>query len=212
MPNDVAQNRNTTLAADTSAGRSAGSVTVRNTWRGLAPSAAAASAGRASRDSQLAPTARITTATLKKMRPATIATGVPSRPTKPSGPASPSSWRNATPTTTVGSTNGTRSNARISPRPRKSSRCRAYAAGMPSSSDATVARPADHTVNQTTRRVRGRASTSSTRAGVERPVGPEPLGQHPGHRQHEEDAEHQHRPDGQPEDPGDASHAGVTAR
>ena len=73
-PNAVAQNRNTTLAADTMAGRSAGSVTVRNTCAGEAPSAAAASAGRGSSDSQAAPTARITTETLKKTTPATIAT------------------------------------------------------------------------------------------------------------------------------------------
>ena len=36
-PKAVAQNRNTTLAADTIVGRSAGKVTVRNTWAGLAP-------------------------------------------------------------------------------------------------------------------------------------------------------------------------------
>ena len=41
---------------------------------------------------------------------ATIATGVPSSPRRPSGPPSPSSWRKATPTTTVGSTNGTKVN------------------------------------------------------------------------------------------------------
>ena len=56
-PNEVAQNRNTTLADDTIAGRSAGRVTVRNTWNGLAPSAAAASPGRGSSDAQAAPTA-----------------------------------------------------------------------------------------------------------------------------------------------------------
>ena len=55
MPKAVAQKRNTTLAADTIAGRSAGSVTVRSTCVGVAPRAAAASAGRGSRPSQAPP-------------------------------------------------------------------------------------------------------------------------------------------------------------
>ena len=109
IPNAVAQNRNTTLAAETIAGRSAGRVTVRNTCHGVAPRVAAAWPGRGSSDSQAAPTTRITTATLKNTSPATMATAVSSRPRNPSGPAAPSSCRNATPTTTVGSTNGTSS-------------------------------------------------------------------------------------------------------
>ena len=161
-PNDVAQNRNSTLAAETSAGRSDGKVTVRNTWAGVAPSAAAASPGLGSSDSQVVPTARITTATLKKVRPAMIATGVPSRPRKPSGPDSPTSSRNATPTTTVGSTNGTSSSARMTLRKGKSSRCRTYAAGRPSTTEQTVASPADQTVNHSTRWVRDRPRTSRT--------------------------------------------------
>ena len=130
MPNAVAQKRKTTLAEETTAGRSIGQVTVRKTWAGEAPSAAAASPGRASSPSQAAPTPRITTATLKKTRPMTIPTAVPSRSTRPpvratTGPDSPSSWRKATPTTTVGSTNGTSSAARTAPRPGQRSRCRA---------------------------------------------------------------------------------------
>ena len=147
----MAQKRNTTLAAPTSAGRRAGKVTVRNTWAGLAPSAAAASPGRGSSDSQAAPTARITTATLKKVRPAMIAAGVPSSPRKPSGPDSPTSSRNATPTTTVGSTNGTSSSARTTLRNGKASRWRTYAAGSPSTTLASVATVADQSVNHSTR-------------------------------------------------------------
>ena len=118
MPKAVAQKRNTTVAADTIAGRNAGSVTVRSTCVGVAPKAAAASAGRGSRPSQAPPTTRITTAALKNTSPAMIAAGVPSRPRKPSGPLSPSSWRKATPTTTVGSTNGASMAARSTRPPR----------------------------------------------------------------------------------------------
>ena len=141
MPNAVAQKRKTTLAAPTIAGRSAGSVTVRSTCHGDAPSAAAAWPGRGSSDSHATPTVRTTTATLKKTSPQMIATGVPSRPRKPSGPPSPSSWRKATPTTTVGSTNGTSSAARTAARPGSASRCRAYAAGSPRTTDSSVATP-----------------------------------------------------------------------
>ncbi len=119
----MAQKRNTTLAAETTAGRSAGTVTVQNTWAGLAPSAAAASPGLRSRDSHPAPTVRMTTATLKKTSPATMAAGVPARPRPANGPPSPISRSKATPTTTVGSTKGTSSAARTTARPRKRSRC-----------------------------------------------------------------------------------------
>ena len=173
-PNAVAQNRKTTLAAETIVGRSAGSVTVRNTCAGEAPSAAAASPGRRSSVSQAAPTVRITTATLKNTRPARIATGVPSKPRNPSGPASPSSCRNATPTTTVGSTNGTSSAARTTDRNGNASRCSAYAAGSPSSTDSAVATAEVHSVNHTTRPTRGRPSTSTTAPGSKTPSGQKP--------------------------------------
>ena len=75
MPKAVAQKRKTTVAAETSAGRSAGRVTSRSTCHGEAPRAAAASAGRGSSDSQAPPTTRITTEALKNTRPATIAAG-----------------------------------------------------------------------------------------------------------------------------------------
>ena len=172
-------------------------MTVRNTCAGVAPRAAAASPGRGSSDSQVAPTARITTATLKKVSPAMIATGVPSRPRKPSGPDSPTSSRKATPTTTVGSTNGTSSSARMTPRNGNASRCRTYAAGSPSSSEHRVASPADQTVNHSTRWVRGRGQHLEHAAGVEPAVDEEAPADHPADRQHEEDGEHQHRPEGQ---------------
>ena len=72
-PNDVAQNRKTTLAADTIPGSSAGRVTVRSTRQGLAPRAAAASSRRRSIASQNAPTVRTTTLMLKNTSAATIA-------------------------------------------------------------------------------------------------------------------------------------------
>lgn len=62
VPNAVAQNRNTSEAADVSAGVSAGSVTVRNARAGDAPSDRAACSGRGSRRSHSPPTVRTTTA------------------------------------------------------------------------------------------------------------------------------------------------------
>ena len=162
------------LAAPTIAGRRAGSVTVRSTCHGDAPSAAAACPGRGSSASQATPTVRTTTATLKKTSPQTMATGVPSRPSEPSGPPSPSSWRKATPTTTVGRTNGTSSAARTAARPGRASRWRAYAAGRPRTTARMVATPEVHTVNQATRCTRGRASTSSTAPGAKRPSSQNP--------------------------------------
>ncbi len=174
MPNAVAQKRNTTLAAETIAGRSAGRVTDRNTCHGVAPRVAAAWPGRGSRDSQAAPTTRITTATLKNTSPATMATAVWSRPRNPSGPASPSSCRKATPTTTVGSTNGTSRTARTARRPGRSRRYNTCAAGRPSSTAIAVPAAADQTVNQSTRCTRGRASTSRTPPGSNSPSGQKP--------------------------------------
>ena len=71
----MAQKRKTTLAAETIGPASAGSVTVRKTWPGEAPSAAAASPGRGSRLSQAVPTVRTTTARLKNASAAMIAAG-----------------------------------------------------------------------------------------------------------------------------------------
>ena len=49
------------------------------------------------------------------------------------------------------------------------------------------------------------------RARGEAPVGDEPLGDHAAHRQHEEQAEHQHRPSGQQQEAGDALHRDTTS-
>ena len=173
-PNEVAQNRNTTLAAETMPGTSAGSVTVRNTCHGLAPSTAAASSRRGSIASQKAPTVRTTTLMLKKTSAATIAAAVPSSPSEPSGPDGAISWRKATPTTTVGSTNGTTTSARSRSRPGKRSRCSTNATGSPAATDTRVATPADQTVNQSTRCVRGRPSTSTTPLRSKDPSGQSP--------------------------------------
>src|SRR3954462_224930 len=173
-PNDVAQNRNTTLAADTIPGTSAGNVTVRNTCHGLAPSTAAASSRRVSMASQKAPTVRTTTLMLKKTSAPTTAGAAPSSPSEPSGPDGAISWRNATPTTTVGSTNGTTTSARSRARPGKRRRGSTNATGSPASTDTSVATPADQTVNQSPRWVRGRPSTSVTAPRSRDPSGQSP--------------------------------------
>ncbi len=143
---------------------------MRSTCAGEAPSAAAAWAGRPSSDSQEVPTARITTATLKKTRPLMIARGVPSQPRNASGPPGANRCRIAAPTTTVGNTKGTNRAPRIRRRPGKSSRYKAYAAGRASTTERRVATLDDHTVNQTTRCTRGRASTSTSPAGSNPPA------------------------------------------
>ncbi len=173
-PKDVAQNRKTTLAAETIPGSSAGRVTVRSTCQGLAPRAAAASSRRGSIVSQKAPTVRTTTLMLKKTRAATIATAVPSRPRAPSGPDGAISWRKATPTTTVGSTNGTTTSARSRSRPGNRSRCSTNATGRPATRARNVALEADQRVNHSTRCTRGRPRTSSTSPGAKEPSGQNP--------------------------------------
>src|SRR3954470_18277771 len=169
MPNDVAQNKKTTLAADTMPGISAGSVTVRNTCTGDAPSAAAASSRLRSRPSHSDPTVRTTTARLKNTIAATIAAGVPSSLSDPSGPDGARRVRNATPTTTVGITNGTSRNARSPRLPGRRSRWSTKAAGIPSSTVTAVATPADQTVNHSTRCTRPRPRTSTTAPGSNEP-------------------------------------------
>src|SRR5690606_32286962 len=119
VPNAVAQNKNTTAAADQTAGASAGSVTVHHTRHGEAPRLAAASAWRGASDSQRTPTVRTTTAILKNTSAAMNAAKVPSRPSQPSQPEGRNRVRKATPTTTVGSTKGTNTSARNTPAPRK---------------------------------------------------------------------------------------------
>ena len=174
MPNAVAQKRKTTLAAERMAGRSAGRVTVRSTWRGVAPRAAAACSRRGSRPSHQGPTVRTTTDTLKKTSAARIAVGVPSSPSPPSGPDDASSVRKATPTTTVGSTNGTVTSPRSSDRPGRSTRWSRCAIGSPSTSVASVASVEVHTVNHAAPSTRGLVSVSSTLPTSRWPAGKKP--------------------------------------
>ncbi len=107
------------VAADATAGRSAGHVTSRKARQRVAPSTRAASSVAGSRPSQSPPTVRTTTAWLKKACASRIAHTDPSR-SMPSGPRGPSSARKAAPTTTVGSTNGTVTSAARARRPRNS--------------------------------------------------------------------------------------------
>ena len=161
-PNEVNEKRNTSAAAAARAGRRSGSVTVRSRSTGPAPSVAAASQTRGSSLPHQAPTTLTTTATLKKTCAARIA-------------AIPRSWpagrisRNAVATTTVGSTNGTSTNARISTRPRKSKRARTHASGRPRSSVSAVDAAACQMVNQSTRSVVSEPSTSVGRPPSLRP-------------------------------------------
>src|ERR1044072_5060489 len=123
-PKLVAQNKNTPAAADPIAGASAGSVTDVNARAGEAPSDRAASVARRSSCDHSPATVRATTATLKKLSASTTAN------TPPSG----SSVRNASPTTTVGSTNGPRSAPATSAGPGSEVRASRYATGRPATS------------------------------------------------------------------------------
>ena len=131
-PNDVNVNRNTIDAAAAIGGREQRQRHLaegprRATRRASAPPPPAAGRGAP----RTPPTVRTTTAKLKK----TWATQ--DRPTpccqcrNASGPPGRSSARNAAPTTTVGSTNGTVTNARTEPPAGKSKRATTYAPGSP---------------------------------------------------------------------------------
>src|SRR5690606_7298869 len=79
----------------------------------------------------------------------------------PSGPPCTSSDRNATPTTTVGSTNGTVTSARTTRRPGNRHRYSTYAPGTPSSTENAVPSTACHSVSPRIRHVRGWEKTSA---------------------------------------------------
>ena len=111
MPNEVNEKRKTIAAAAASAGASSGAVISRSRADGPAPSVAAASDTRGSRFAQYVPTIRTTTATLKNAWAIRIGTHPRSMP---SGRIA----RNASATTTVGSTNGTTTSAPTRLRPR----------------------------------------------------------------------------------------------
>ena len=160
MPNADAQNRNTSAALAAIAGASWGSVTVRNARHGEAPRVRAASVWRGSSAFHSAPTWRTTTDTLKKTMASTTAVVVWSSPVKPSGPPGASRARNATPTTTVGSTNGTSTRARSTARPGTRRRCSTNAVGRPSATETTVPAAAIPSVWPRMRHVRSRARVS----------------------------------------------------
>ena len=100
-----------------------------------------------------------------------------SRPRNPSGPPSPSSARNAEPTTTVGSTNGTRTAARTSRFPRNSYRANTYAPGSATSTVSALDTVACQIVNHATSRRWGSVTTapSGLRSSVPPGVSPRPM-------------------------------------
>src|SRR5699024_831538 len=104
----------------------------------------------------------------------TMAVKVPSSPRNPSGPEGASRERKATPTTTVGSTNGTVTMARSTPRPRKERQYNTYAPGTPSSTDPAVPSTAWAKVSPMMRHVREEEKTSLTPARSRAPSATNP--------------------------------------
>ena len=80
-------------------------------------------------------------------------------PVRPDGPIR---VRNATPTTTVGSTNGTRSIDHRTRLPRTVKRANTAAPGTPTSTHIAVDKSDSHRVNHATRRIEGSRSTEYT--------------------------------------------------
>ena len=111
-PNEVKLNTKMTAAADHSAGRSNGMSTKRPASRGEAPSVRAALTRSWGITAIIDPTRRTTTAMLKNTLAMIIARAVPCH--EPGSTA-----RNAAPTTTVGSMNGTVVSATRARRPAK---------------------------------------------------------------------------------------------
>ena len=171
-PNDVKQNRNTIDDAAATAGHSRGHVTHRKAWAGDAPRTRACSTARGSSPSQKVPTVRSTTATLKNTWAARIAPAVRVRRNGPSSsPRRSNRAKNAPPTTTVGSTNGTVAAARSNDRPRNRRRASRWAPGRATATVSTVEATACHRVNQATPRNDDRPGNSTSRF---RPSAPSP--------------------------------------
>ena len=146
-----------------SAGARAGRVTVSEGTRRGRPRGCGRPARRAGPGAPTdPPTVRATTAVLKNAWAARIAHTVPSRASPPSHPPGPSSTRKATPTTTVGSTNGTVTAIRSRVRPGSATRASSHATGIPTSQG-------QHG---------GRGGLAEGERGQARDVG---LGEHPGH-------------------------------
>ena len=130
-------------------GAGAARVTSTNARHREAPNVRAASSSRGSRLPHRPPTVRTTTATLKNAWAIRMSQMEPRRST-PSAPPGPSRARNATPTTTVGSTNGTISRAHSTRLPGNSNRPNRAAMGNATTSVTTVEAVASHNVNQAT--------------------------------------------------------------
>jgi hypothetical protein len=133
----VKVNKNTIDDAAAIAGRSRGSVTLRNTFHSLAPNTRPASWRSGSSRDQSAPTVRTTTATLKKTWAARIAP-IESRQPRAT---------NAVPTTTVGRTNGTVTRAVAKRLPRNSKWDTAQVMGAAVRTVSSVDTVACHRVN-----------------------------------------------------------------
>ena len=149
-PNDVKVKRKTMERAAVIDGPRIGSVMRRNAANGDAPSDRAASMTLRSRRDQTPPTVRTTTATLKN----TCAARIPQIVR-----VSPSATK-ADPTTTVGSTKGTVTNALTRERPGNEKWESTAVSGIDTSSVKSVEATACHSVNQTTDRVDPEVKTS----------------------------------------------------
>ena len=195
MPNAVAQKRKTTVAAETIAGRSAGSVTVRNTVRGRG----AEGGGRLGRARvERLPGAADDADHHRDVEEHQAEHDRDRRPVEPerSRAVRPrrSSCRKATPTTTVGSTNGTSSAARTDPAQRQRRAVQDVRRRQPEQhreqrpGRGRAEREQHHPVRS------GRGSAPRARPpGSSVVVRPEAERHHRGHRHHEERDQRQHR-------------------
>ena len=142
-PNEVNVNRKITDAAAHSAGRSTGSTTCRVTCHGEAPSVRAAAVRSGGSTPHIPPTMRTTTARLKYTWATITARAVDCH-------VAGRTARNAAPTTTVGSMNGTVTAASSARLPGKRNRASTYAGTIPTTRVSTVLTAACHAVNHTT--------------------------------------------------------------
>src|SRR6266545_7354716 len=148
-PNSPSARAQQSTAPAATPGAMSGSVTLRNTVQGLAPSVAAAASYRASAPRR-APSTLITRKGIATNVSATTTPAVvngrlipnvaSSQP--PSSPRRPKTSSRATPPTTGGNTSGTVTSARANLRPGKLVRARSHASGTPSRRLTPVARVA----------------------------------------------------------------------
>src|SRR5262245_32610761 len=146
-PNSPSARAQHSTVPATTPGAMAGSVTRRNVSQRDAPSVAAASSNRGSA-LRKAPSTEITRNGIATNASATTTPVVvngsetPNHESRywPRIPRRPRTSSNATPPTTGGSTSGTVTNARNTPRPGRSLRASSHASGTPSTRQTTVAR------------------------------------------------------------------------